>query len=277
MIISNTHRFAFVHVPKCAGTTVRHPLQAFDDCNGAYTERVGDHPHPVLGNLDYAHIPLFTLRDHFEEEFRAVKDYWSFVVVRDPFARFASSVSQRLKMYSDQPIHRSKLGDISKAIAESIDYLSQQPRCKHRLPPEYIHFQKQIDYIELDGEQIVNSLYTVDDVDKLLEEVGQRVGGSLGQSNQAGGLQPRANQSIVFRNDLLRWVIETARPLSNKVSRLLPEGVKQWVRDQIYIPRDQRMKNLFTADYIQDFIRDYYAEDIALYKKVGYHDQVAAS
>jgi len=103
------------------------------------------------------------------------------------------------------------------------------------------------------------------------------VGGSLGQSNQAGGLQPRANQSIVFRNDLLRWVIETARPLSNKVSRLLPEGVKQWVRDQIYIPRDQRMKNLFTADYIQDFIRDYYAEDIALYKKVGYHDQVAAS
>jgi len=275
MIISNTHRFAFVHVPKCAGTTVRHPLQAFDDCNGAHTGRVGDHP--VLGNLDYVHIPLFTLRDHFKEEFRAVTDYWSFVVVRDPFARFASSVSQRLKRYSAKPIHRSNLGDITKVIAESIDYLSRQPRCNHRLPPEYIHFQKQIDYIELDGEQIVNSLYTVDDVDKLLEEVGQRVGRSLGQSSQAGGAQPRANQSIVFRNDFLRWVIETARPLSNQVSRLLPEGAKQRVRDQIYIPRDQRMKDLFAADYVQDFIRDYYAEDIALYKKISHHGQVAAS
>jgi len=275
MIISNTHRFVFIHIPKCAGTTVRQPLSKFNDWGEAGPPwQIND---PVLGAIDYGHMPLYTLRDHFEEEFKTVTDYWSFAMVRNPFARFASSVSQRLKMYSNQPIHRSNLDDIRKAIDESIDYLSQQPRSNHRLPPEYIHFQKQIDYIELDGEQIVDSLYTVDDVDKLLEEVGQRVGRSLGQSNQAGGVQPRANQSIVFRNDLLRWVIETARPLSNKVSRLLPEGVKQWVRDQIYIPRDQRMKNLFTADYIQDFIRDYYAEDIALYKKVGYHDQVAAS
>jgi len=42
MIIINTQRFTFVRVPKCAGTTIRHPLQAFDDCNGAHTARVAD-------------------------------------------------------------------------------------------------------------------------------------------------------------------------------------------------------------------------------------------
>jgi hypothetical protein len=268
MIISNTHHFVFVHIPKCAGTTVRHALQVFDDCNGAHTDRVGKHP--VLGNLDYVHIPLFTLRDHFKEEFKAVKDYWSFAVVRDPFTRFASSISQRMKMYSDQPMHRSNLGDVSAAIDESIEYLSQQSPSNHRLPPEYIHFQKQIDYIELDGEQIVDSLYTLNDVDKLFKEVGQFMGCSIGCRSQVGGTQPRINQSIVFRNDLIRWAIETTRPLLNQSYRLLPEGVKQRVRDQIYVPRDHRMKDLFTADHVQNFIQSYYTKDIALYKKINH-------
>jgi hypothetical protein len=274
MIISHTYRFAFIHIPKCAGTTVRNPLQIFDDTNGVYTRRVAEHP--VLGNLDYVHIPLFGLKKYFEKEFMSVTDYWSFSIVRDPYARFASSVSQRLKMYSDLPIHKCGLTEVRKAIEESIDYLLQQPTNNHLLPPEYIHFQKQIDYIELNGEQIVESLYTVNDVNLLLKDVEQRIGQTLGEGSRTANSVPRANQSVVFRNNALRWMFETARPVTNKVGLLLPDRFKQGIRDKVYVPRDQRMKDLFTKDYVQDFIREYYAEDIALCEKVDNRLQAKA-
>jgi hypothetical protein len=121
----------------------------------------------------------------------------------------------------------------------------------------------------LDGEKIIDSLYTVDNVDLLLEAVGQHVGHSMGKDRHSRGVQRRANQSFVFRNDFLRWMIETSRPLSKQVSRLLPEGVKQQVRKQVYMHRDHRMNVLFDSSYVQDFIRDYYAKDIALYTQVN--------
>jgi hypothetical protein len=275
MIISNKHSFVFVHIPKCAGTTVRSPLKAFDDCNGAYTGRVDNHPD--LGNLDYVHIPLFTLKEYFEGEFKSIKDYWSFAVVRDPFARFGSSVSQHLKKYSDRPLHKCSPIDIKIAIDSSIDYLSRQPRDNHCLPPEYIHFQKQIDYIELNSEQLVDSLYTVNEIDLLLEEVGKYVGQSLNQDCKKETAVTRANQSIVFRNDVLRWITETARPLTNQISLFLPKSAKRYIRDTIYVPRDERMKAMFSAGYVQDFVRSYYVEDIALYKKVEESFQAKAS
>ncbi len=80
MIISDKHQFAFVHIPKCAGTSLRSILQHFDDRGSKFTGRV-DH-HTELGELDYVHIPLFALREHFRPEFEAVQQYWSFAVVR---------------------------------------------------------------------------------------------------------------------------------------------------------------------------------------------------
>jgi hypothetical protein len=89
MIISDRHHFVFAHIPKCAGTSVRDALQHLDDRDGFYTGRVDQHP--TLGLLDYVHIPLFNLRDHFRSEFEKAGDYWSFAVVRDPFGRFPSA------------------------------------------------------------------------------------------------------------------------------------------------------------------------------------------
>ncbi|WP_199456732.1 MULTISPECIES: sulfotransferase family 2 domain-containing protein [unclassified Marinobacter] len=273
MIISDEYKFVFIHIPKCAGTSVRKPLEQFDSCQGSFTARVGSHP--TFGRLDYVHIPLFILKDHFPNEFSAVKDYWAFAVVRDPFARFASSVSQRLKMYSDQPLQKRSEDEIRSFIDESIDYLLSQPRDKHLLPPEYIHFQKQVDYIELDGSRVIDKIYTVDEVDTLLADLGRRVSQDLQEGSSAyGGIQ--TNRSVVFRNDFLRRVIETGRPLTNIVSAVLPESAKQRIRKRVYVPRDQRMKDLFAADYVRAFINDYYADDIRLFQKVSQRDRSEA-
>lgn len=269
MIINDQHQLAFIHIPKCAGTSVRKSLQPFDSRYGMFTNRVDNHPD--LGQLDYVHIPVYTLSEYFPEEFAAVRDYWSFAVMRDPLVRFASSVSQRMKMYSDQPIQKRSLREIRTVIDESIDYLSRKPRGRHLLPPEYIHFQKQADYIELDGVRILDRIYTVNQIDALMADVEQRVGQSQVESNTAGGVT-QANRTVVFRNEFLRRVIETARPITDRLGKVLPESTKQMVRDCVYVPRDQRMKVLFESDDVQVFIRQYYADDIALYRQISQDD-----
>lgn len=263
MIISDKHKFVFIHIPKCAGTSVRRVIETFDSREGKYTGRV-DH-HPELGNLDYVHIPLFTLRDYFQLEFEAIQKYLSFAVMRDPYARFASSVSQKLKKYSEKPIQKRSMQDIDLRVREIIEFLTCHGAKQVLLPPEYIHFQRQTDYIELDGKQVITSLYTVNQVNKLLFDVSQHTGLLLSEVAPES-TKAKANQTKVFRNDLLRRVIEIARPGIEPLRSILSENLKQKVRDRLYVPRDKRMQDIFAADYIRDFIRDYYVKDISLYR-----------
>ena len=170
MIICDEHRLVFVHIPKCAGTSVRKTLQNLDSRGDKFTSQRSNHP--SLGQLDFVHIPLFVLREHFRPEFETLQEYWSIAVIRNPFNRFASSVSQHLNMYSAQSIQKRSREDIQIAIKTSIDYLSRQPKDPHLLSSEYIHFQKQVDYIDLDGVRVINNLYLVDEIDNLLADVG---------------------------------------------------------------------------------------------------------
>jgi hypothetical protein len=264
MIINKKNQFVFVHIPKCGGTSVRNTLQSFDSCNGRFHERIGIHEE--LGQLDYTHIPLFTLREYFPDEFEAVRDYHSFAVMRNPFSRFASSVSQYLKMY--KPIHKCSAGEIQAVTKNTINHLSKLPRNKHQLSSQYIHFQKQFDYIELDGERIIDNIYTLNKINELLLDVGRHVRQNLvDPADKRNGASE--NRSFVFRNDHLRNTIEAARPVTNRLGKMLPEAFKKQIRNLTYVPRDQRTKALFTASHVKEFIKDYYADDIALYSHVS--------
>ncbi|MAY25778.1 MAG: hypothetical protein CMK02_05710 [Polycyclovorans sp.] len=265
MIISDRHHFVFAHIPKCAGTSVRNALQHLDDRDGFYTGRVDQHP--TLGLLDYVHIPLFTLRDHFRSEFEKAGDYWSFAVVRDPFGRFPSSVSQRFKMYGAGAIQNQTTEKIKAEIEHSIKFLLRQPRHQYQLPAEYIHFQKQVDYVYLDGVQIVDSLYLVDEVDRLLQDVSART--ELDSLVREGGSEPRlANRSMVYRNEALRRLVEITRPFARIIYRAVPKSAQQRLQSMIYVPRNSRLESLFSSEYVTDFIKDYYREDLALFDDV---------
>jgi hypothetical protein len=266
MIVSDQHQFVFIHIPKCGGTFVREKLDSFDSRCGRFSGRVENHG--AIGQLDYVHIPLFVLREHFAEEFVAITDYWSLAIMRDPFSRFASSISQRLRKYSDLPIQKRSLSDVRAVIGQCIDYLYNRPQSQDLLPPEYIHFQKQIDYIELDGKRIPDALYTVEEIDILLSDLGRRIGENLLGAGIQQGARP-ANRTVVFRSDLLRRVIETPRPVTDRLGRVLPEKTKQTIRDKVYVPRDQQMKVPFGAPEVREFIQDYYSDDIALYKELS--------
>ena len=69
----------------------------------------------------------------------------------------------------------------------------------------------------------------------------------------------------MYRNDLLRRVLETSRPFAAYLANFLSESVKEDIRNLVYVPRDQRMKNIFQTDQVRDFVQEYYADDIAVY------------
>jgi hypothetical protein len=114
MIISDKHKFSFIHIPKCAGTSLRWPLQWFDDTNGRFTRYVGEHE--VLGLLDYVHIPLKVLREHFTSEYEKLKKYQSYAVVRNPFSRFSSFLTQHANQYGDKQFQCMTKKEIQRSL-----------------------------------------------------------------------------------------------------------------------------------------------------------------
>lgn len=266
MIISDTYRFAFLHIPKCAGTSVRRALTPYNQWSQAGPPWTKEHPD--LGLLDYGHIPLFVLRDHFPGAFRSVMDYWSFGVIRNPYDRFASSVSQRMTISSSAPLRHRSLREYKAALSQSIDYLSRYPDQRHLLPPDYIHFQRQVDYTTLDEKAAITAIYTIDTIDQLLHDVAKRIGDDLDEQNPISPAPGRENAAMVFRSEALRRGYRYASPLLRVFRCLLPAHARQAIRQSLYVSRDQRTHELFASDYVKDFVRSYYAQDLNLYARI---------
>src|SRR5262249_37708599 len=144
MIISDNHRFVFVHVPKCAGTSVRRALREIDTSGGQFW-RIGEHPE--MGAVHFAHLTLVDLAQYYPEAFAKIRDYRSMAILRDPRDRFFSAVYQRLREFRliGQSAITSAMVEAEAAAVRR--YLEAAPE---RLDLEHVHFNRQCDFIELD-------------------------------------------------------------------------------------------------------------------------------
>lgn len=107
MIVSDSHRFVFIHNPKVAGMTIRTALMDYETRNNRFFEwqRVGHHK----VQIDMAHITLQQLRRYFPAVVDQVAPYYKFGFVRHPYDRFFSALSQHLKLGS-QHVRNTVLG-----------------------------------------------------------------------------------------------------------------------------------------------------------------------
>lgn len=108
MIISNSHKFIFVHIQKCAGTSVTRaldPILQWNDiqCGGSkygeqfqqiYRQRFGLHKHSS------AHEILEVVGEELWNE------YFTFSVVRNPFARAVSLYTYVKRMVNDRGLKK---------------------------------------------------------------------------------------------------------------------------------------------------------------------------
>ena len=264
MIISDKYKFCFIHIPKCAGTSVRNVLQLFDDTQGKFTQYVGRHE--ALGMMDYVHIPLKILREHFSDEYTKIKTFQSFTVLRDPFSRFPSSLSQRLKMYGDKPFKIMSKREIQRSIDEAINYLNNKGDLDI-LAHDFIHFQKQCTYVFDKGEKLIDNLYTPNDLRFLFGDIEKLINKKL--IGSLDFLKQPANSSKIYRSEFLKSCFSFFHPiLSKPTNHILPESLKKRIEDYLCVPRDVKMKVMFDSDYIRSFIENYYSEDIKLYYSV---------
>jgi hypothetical protein len=253
MIIDDVHRVAFIHIPKCGGTSVGHQFRPLDSYEGRF-RRPGTHPR--LGPIHYSHIPLSFLRDEYPDEFEKVATYHAFAVLRDPHARFASAVCQRLEEFGGlAPLEITT--DIATREARAVmDWLRARDRF---CDLEYIHFSRQTDYVRLNGRQIVGHLYPLEDLSGLAASLQTLCG-------LAFDPERRENTNFVSTGGLLSQ-LRRFKPL---YSRLTTWGMRERLLHlmqhwKLHTPSS--LYDRFRRDpTISRFVEDYYAEDFAIRK-----------
>lgn len=255
MILSDRHRFVFIHVPKCAGTSVRNAVLPYHDVDERFLKAV--ERHPQLGEVDFRHLPLRLLRDLDPEVFEKLKTYDSYALLRDPFQRFRSAMSQRAKMYLGKEFAQLTPEDIREETEKVIAYLNSRPEV---IAPGFIHFARQSDFVQLDNVGLVRNLYPVERLDLFATVLGQH----LGIERLEFG---HINQTTTFRHPQLKHVMRQGSAL---VRRILPQPAHQVLRNTarrlLMKSNDTAVSPEFYDDAVRGFIENYYAVDIALHR-----------
>lgn len=267
MIISDKYQFAFMHIPKCAGSTVRHALAPFDEAAERYHNKAVAE-HPVLKRLDHHHIPLAVLKEHFSDDFERLENYSSFALVRDPFTRFPSSLHERFTQRNRKSLGEFDIKEVAKEVDVVLDKLSRHPKDSPIIDPELIHFSRQKDFIFFGGQQVVKTVRTLGDVKDMLGEISQIVGRPIltdaWQNNRYYHTYPiaRAMQSAITRPIERALPRKVWKPVFNSMkSVLLATGLIR--------PGGNPLPELPNADEIEAFISEFYADDIRLVETVN--------
>lgn len=264
MIINDAYKFAFIHIPKCAGTSARQFLQRFDETGGQFTSRVD--LHPDLGSINYVHIPLFVLRQYFSKEYKKLCEYSTFALLRDPFARFPSSMAQHLKDYSTGGIYDLSQEKVLEKVEQVVVCLEKHASPQTLLPKEYIHFQRQIDYVQDGDRYIVDNIFNCGQLSSMLMEICGIAGLDIRTERCEFDQMPHINRSVTARNPIVGKVYDlTCKFAGPHVNLKTKKKLIGCLKNLIFVPWQKKLSRVFQSKRVIDFIQHYYEEDIALY------------
>lgn len=230
--------------------------------------------HPALGLLDYHHIPLALIRDHFPDDFACLLEYESFALIRDPFERFASSLHEYLHWNHGRKLAHLTSAQVADLAADAMRQLQPHSGGSPVTEPSLIHFSRQSDYVELGDERIVKRLFSMEELDAMMTAIGKAIGQTI--------VHRPVNQRIRYRTELLQRVSERAQRIlriaaPERLARpVLNMSRKTMVRAGL-VKLDQKIpfKEIFGSD-VESFVREFYARDIELRELVARRDTAAA-
>ena len=262
---------AFLSIPKSAGQSVTPALRAALSWDPAPSARDLGLPveeyvhcyemgrgmvHPALGPIKAEHLPLRYWRDHFPHSWEAFRKTTGFVLVRAPRDRFFSAVLQRLGEFLDMKGLRADDPLVREEAARVCEWLAGKP---HFHQPEYIHFTRQIDYVELDGERWVEQVFPLEQTGGAAQQwVCAHTGAEIDFAHTHARREPKS------------WAGKV-QPLARFVGRtLLPKPLKRaiyplWMNSGAFADASSRYRDIALDADVERFIADYYAADAALH------------
>jgi hypothetical protein len=263
MIIDDDHAFAFLHIPKCAGTAVRRQLESIDSFQGYFHNR---RHHDRLGVIDFGHIPLAFLASDFPDAFDKIGRYETFVLVREPHARFASATFQRLHDFRGI-VQTAATAEVAIREAEfMIEWLEARgPFCDDG----YIHFARQIDYVALDGRQIVRNIYALEDMERFGEAIRRTTGAKFDALR-------RENTNFASTSRVVA-MLRNIKPLYSRfTSWRQREQILLFLRRWKLQAPDALYSKFRNNKKISDFVESYYAADFDLYEAAAARAKAAS-
>ena len=238
MVVSDEDRLIFIHIPKTAGIFIRRSLADDRRFEGIRTIE-------GLGDRDMAHLPLRIVSEHFPADFAKFSRYRSFACIRDPRARFASSVAEHIKQFRKVPKEQISEAMIVDVAREIVGHLPADE-------PQYAHFLPQVEFVELNGRRIVTDLFAFSNLEAMVASMEAYTGKPM--DRQPKNVAEKAIHPALHRGwRKVRSVAPWAAPLgrSELVRKLFLR------RNEVELPAD-----------LKDFIDNFYAADIALHREV---------
>lgn len=114
---------------------------------------------------------------------------------------------------------------------------------------------------------MVGSFYLINEIEHPVYNLSARTGGNL--QALEGKSEPRlANRSMDKCTGVVRRLVDTSRPFARLIYRAFPKAAQQRLKSMIYVHRNSRLDSLFSSEYVTDFIKDYYHEDVMLFHAV---------
>ena len=264
MIVSDTHRFIFVHIPKNGGTSVRASLEQI---RGAGATFLGRSEHPDLGSVDLSHLPMDTIASHFPGVFRRFATYRSFAIVRDPVARFASALGQWLRTERRTRILELPPDVLCQHAEAMLHRIAATP---HTVEPALIHFRRQTDFIRAGDQQWVQTLLPFDDLTGARRQISACLCLDVPEIGHA-------NAARVFRSPHLRRMVSAIEGPMRPLWSALPLGVKAGVvktllrapppgSDALMRANGEKPAAVLTQGGLAPLILRHYREDADLYR-----------
>lgn len=257
MIVSKTNRFVFFHIPKNGGNSFRADLSRLQESGLPVTLEV----HELLGKLDYAHIPLNVLHDHFPDTFKLAHEFTSFAIIRNPWERFLSALGQKYVLEN-----KSYILDLSKneILTYAREVIAEIREDAGKYNYKNVYFIPQSAFISYQGNQIVDFIFPLKRIEEFLAVVAEITGTSIASVEIMNATRKSRNKNIIK-------ALTPIKPIVLKILELSPKFLRTALINIVYstVTKNNNEKSNFLNYLKQDavvreFVSSYYHDDFRL-------------
>ncbi|WP_227271817.1 sulfotransferase family 2 domain-containing protein [Roseobacter weihaiensis] len=169
MIILTEKKFAFLHIPKCGGSTIQKWLRQHLTSDGAFYGKI---EHPQIGTVYREHLTLQQLAAHYPDVLETLRASDTFAILRDPLKRFVSALGQYVNEMHGGNITLMSPGDVNTLAGDILDQLETLDGAFRF---ELTHFIPQADFIELEGVRVARELRPLQQMEATFAELSTRL------------------------------------------------------------------------------------------------------